>query len=286
MSESVLLIEVSDRVATITLNRPESRNALNNELRRALPQAIADLDGNPEVEVLVLTGAGPAFCAGLDLKELGSGAHNPGARPDVVGSGDSGTEERRAPNNSGRHAPYVMDRGPFPIRTKPLIGAINGPAITGGFELALNCDFLVASPRAIFADTHARVGVMPGWGLAVLLPAAIGFRRARELSLTGNFLDATEAHRLGLVNHLVPHDELLSTARSLAADIAGNQADGVRHMLATYARIESSQLDRGWLIEAEEGTRFRQVAGFDPDEVERRRTGIVDRGRDQLDAGA
>lgn len=281
MSESVLLIEVSDRVATITLNRPESRNALNNELRRALPQAIADLDGNPEVEVLVLTGAGPAFCAGLDLKELGSGSHDPAGRTEPARSG-----EDRAPNNSGRHAPYIMERGPFPVRTKPLIGAINGPAITGGFELALNCDFLIASPRAIFADTHARVGVMPGWGLAVLLPAAIGFRRARELSLTGNFLDATEAHRIGLVNHVVPHDELLSTARSLAADIAGNQPDGVRQMLATYDRIEASQLDRGWLIEAEEGIRFRRVAGFDPDEVERRRAGIIDRGRDQLDTGA
>ncbi len=274
MSEPVVLIDVTDRVATITLNRPDARNALNSELRRALPQAIADLDGNPEVEVLILTGNGPAFCAGLDLKELGSGAQEPG---EVV---------ERAPNNSGRHADYTMDRGPFPVRTKPLIGAINGAAITGGFELALNCDFLVASTRAIFADTHARVGVMPGWGLAVLLPAVVGFRRARELSLTGNFLDATEAHRLGLVNHVVAHEDLLAKARSLAADIAGNQPDGVRQMLATYDRIERSQLDRGWLIEAEESKRFREAAGFDPAEVERRRMGIVERGRGQLDTGA
>ncbi|MEZ5375357.1 MAG: enoyl-CoA hydratase [Acidimicrobiales bacterium] len=274
MAEPVLLIDVSDRVATITLNRPDARNALNTELRRALPQAIADLDANPEVEVMILTGNGPAFCAGLDLKELGSGAQTPGEVTD------------RAPNNSGRHVEYTMDRGPFPVRTKPLIGAINGAAITGGFELALNCDFLVASPRAIFADTHARVGVMPGWGLAVLLPAVIGFRRARELSLTGNFLDAQEAHRIGLVNHLVPHDELLAKTRSLAADIAGNQPDGVRQMLATYDLIERSQLDRGWLIEAQEGVRFREHAGFDPAEVERRRMAIVERGRGQLDTGA
>ncbi len=274
MAEPVILIDVSDRVATITLNRPEARNALNSELRRALPQAIADLDTNPEVEVLILTGNGPAFCAGLDLKELGSGEQEPGTSPN------------RAPSNSGRHVDYTMDRGPFPVRSKPMIGAINGAAITGGFELALNCDFLVASPRAIFADTHARVGVMPGWGLAVLLPAVVGFRRARELSLTGNFLAADEAHRLGLVNHLVPHDELLAKARSLASDIAGNQADGVRQMLATYEAIERAQLDRGWLIEAEEGKRFRDHAGFDPAEVERRRRAIVERGRGQLDAGA
>ncbi len=277
MAEPVILIEVSDRVATITLNRPEARNALNSEMRVALPQAIADLDGNPEVEALILTGAGAAFCAGLDLKELGSGAQEPAT---------GGSLPTRAPNNSGKHVEFTMDRGPFPVRSKPLIGAINGAAITGGFELALNCDFLVASPRAIFADTHARVGVMPGWGLSVLLPAAVGFRRARELSLTGNFLGATEAHRLGLVNHLVPHDQLLHMARSLASDIAGNQPDGVRQMLATYGRIERAQLDRGWLIEAEESTRFREQSGFDPSEVERRRAAIVERGRGQLDTGA
>ena len=273
MADPVLLIDVSDRVATITLNRPDARNALNRELRQALPQAIADLDGNPEVEALILTGAGPAFCAGLDLKELGRGEHDP----------DPSTATGRAPNNSGRHADFTIERGPFPVRTKPLIGAINGAAITGGFELALNCDFLIASSRAIFADTHARVGVMPGWGLAVLLPAAIGFRRARELSFTGNFLTADEAHRIGLVNHLVPHDQLLQKARGIAADIAGNHSDGVCQMLTTYDNIERSQLDRGWLIEAEQAKQFRDRAGFDPAEVERRRAAIVERGRGQLD---
>src|SRR4029079_2746586 len=94
-------------------------------------------------------------------------------------------------------------RGRSPPHTKPLIGAVNGPCITGGFEFALNCDFLVASDRARFADTHARVGVMPGWGLTVLLVEAIGLRRARELSVTGNFLDPKRALEWGLVNHVV-----------------------------------------------------------------------------------
>ena len=105
-------------------------------------------------------------------------------------------------------------RGPFPRLTKPLIGAINGVAVTGGFELALNCDFLIASEHAKFGDTHTRVGVMPGWGLTVLLPQAIGVRRAREMSFTGNFMSADEALDVGLVNHVVPHAELIPFTRS------------------------------------------------------------------------
>ena len=124
-------------------------------------------------------------------------------------------------------------RGPFPRTTKPLIGAVNGVAITGGFELALNCDFLVASENAKFGDTHTRVGVMPGWGLTVLLPQAIGVRRAREMSFTGNFIDAREALGWGLVNHVVPHRELLPATYGLARDIAGNDQDGVRQIRST-----------------------------------------------------
>ena len=126
------------------------------------------------------------------------------------------------------------DRGPLPACTKPIIGAINGAAITGGFEIALNCDFLVASDRARFADTHARVGIQPGWGLTVLLPQAVGLRRAREMSATGNFIDAETALAWGLVNHVVPHDELLATVRGLAADIVSNDQAAVRQIYATY----------------------------------------------------
>src|SRR3984957_14663804 len=109
--------------------------------------------------------------------------------------------------------------------TKPVVGAINGPAVTGGLELALQCDFLIASERARFADTHARVGVMPGWGLTVLLPQAIGLRRAKEMSLTGNYMDAAEALAVGLVNRIVTHDELLPTALALGRDIVSNDAE-------------------------------------------------------------
>ena len=172
----VVLYEVADRVATVTLNRPEARNALSADAAPArCPRRSQRADADAEVDVVILTGADPAFCAGLDLKELGSGEHDVSA----AAGGD-------------RSQP-----GPIPKIPKPVIGAINGVAITGGFELALNCDFLIASEQARFADTHARVGIMPGWGLTVLLAEAVGVRRARELSATGNFLDAAHRARVG-----------------------------------------------------------------------------------------
>jgi enoyl-CoA hydratase len=169
-------------------------------------------------------------------------------------------------------------RGPFPRTTKPLIGAVNGVAITGGFELALNCDFLVASERAKFGDTHARVGVMPGWGLTVLLPQAIGVRRAREMSFTGNFMDADEALSWGLVNHVVPHADLLSFTYALARDIVGNDQYGVRQIRATYAAVATE--DDHWEIEARDGRAWRR-SHFSPERVEERRRSIQARGRDQ-----
>src|SRR3954449_1782361 len=167
MPEDVLLVAVADRVATVTLNRPEARNALNRDLRAAIPRAMKQLEADDAVDVVILTGADPAFCGGLDLKELGSGEH------DI--SSSVGSERER--------------QGPMPKMSKPVIGAINGVAVTGGFELALNCDFLIASENARFADTHARVGIQPGWGLTVLLAEAVGVRRARQMSATSNFID-------------------------------------------------------------------------------------------------
>jgi enoyl-CoA hydratase len=257
---SVVLLDVSERIATVTLNRPEARNALSSDVLRLLPQRLRDADADPEVDVIVLTGADPAFCAGLDLKELGSTAGNLG------GSGADG-----APNTDGI-------RGPFPRLSKPLIGAINGAAITGGFELALNCDFLVASERAKFGDTHSRVGVMPGWGLTVLLPQAIGVRRAREMSFTGNFLSAEDAFQWGLVNHVVPHEELLPTVRKLAADIIGNDQPGVRQIRRTYAEIHTDA--EGWVVEARDGRAWQREM-FSPDQVAARRAAIQARGRQQ-----
>lgn len=258
--EPVVLLEVSERIATITLNRPAARNALSSEVLRLLPAAMIEADQRDDVDVVILTGADPAFCAGLDLKELGSSAGNLG------GSGADGS-----PNAAGV-------RGPFPPMTKPLIGAINGVAITGGFELALNCDFLIASEHAKFGDTHARVGVMPGWGLTVLLPQAIGVRRAREMSFTGNFLSAEEALQFGLVNHVVAHAELIPFTRRIAADIIGNDQPGVRQIRSTYAEITAER--PGWEIEARDGAAWRR-ATFSPEKVAERRAAIQARGRQQ-----
>ncbi|HEY8526914.1 MAG TPA: enoyl-CoA hydratase [Acidimicrobiales bacterium] len=276
--QNVLLVDVAERVATVTLNRPEARNALNRALRRELYRSLRALDADEAVDVIVLTGADPAFCAGIDLKELGAGE-----APDDPLAGAATAEtagEAAGPGDASATEEAPLTNSPFPPMTKPVIGAINGPAITGGFEVALQCDFLVASERARFADTHARVGIMPGWGLTVLLPEAIGLRRAREMSTTGNFIDAATALTWGLVNHVVPHDELLPFARRLAADIVSNDQRGVLRMLRTYD--EGSRLTgaEAWELEARVSRQW-QAETLDPAEIEARRAAVVARGRAQ-----
>jgi enoyl-CoA hydratase len=132
----------------------------------------------------------------------------------------------------------------IPDLARPLIGAINGVAVTGGLELALACDFLVASERAQFADTHARIGIQPGWGLTVALPEASGLRRAREMSATGNFIDAHTALAWGLVNHVVAHGELLPFAYRLAADTASTDQDALRDLRHIRRGIEGNAAGR------------------------------------------
>ena len=255
-----VLYEVSDRIATVTLNRPDKRNALSSAVLRTVPELMLRAEADPDVDVIILTGTDPAFCAGLDLKELGDSGGN------LSGTGADGSL-----NSTGV-------RGPFPRLTKPLIGAVNGVAITGGFEFALNCDFLVASEHAKFGDTHSRVGLMPGWGLTVLLPQAIGVRRAREMSMTGNFMGAEEALAFGLVNHVVAHADLIPFTRQLAIDITGNEQDGVRRMLQTY-REYSAETD-AWANEARVGVEWRKNS-FSTDKVAERRAKIMERGRQQ-----
>jgi enoyl-CoA hydratase len=254
----VVLVECADRVATVTLNRPAARNAISAELLRELRAAMATLEADDGVDVVVLTGADPAFCAGLDLKQLGSSGENVS-----IGTGDDG----------------VPSWFPWAPLSKPLIGAINGFAVTGGLELALNCDILIASERARFADTHARVGVLPGWGLSVLLPLMVGRGLARRMSMTGDYLSADEALRAGLVTEVVAHEDLLPAARRVAASIVGNDQAGVRTLLRSYRAVESELVGAGPQVEAATSTEW--MAGFDPAEVERRRLGVLDRGRAQ-----
>jgi enoyl-CoA hydratase len=257
----LLLVDVSGAVATVTLNRPEARNALNSALRSALFSEMRRLGDDDDIDVVILTGTDPAFCAGLDLKELGSGAN-------VLRAGSQSDDD-------------PSGRTPFPLLSKPVIGAINGGAITGGLEIVLNCDFLVASERACFADTHTRVGVQPDWGLSVLLPQAVGLRRAREMSATGNFVDAERALAWGLVNHVVSHDELLPTCRALAADIVSNDQVGLRRLLRTYSEGSLVSARDAWRIEEAAARDWLASGGGSTEEVDRRRAAIVDRGRRQ-----
>ncbi len=261
--DPVLSVERSDDgLAVLTMNRPQAMNALSRRLRQALADAIDRLEADAGVRVLILTGAGRAFCAGLDLKELGGG--EPGSAALAVEAGDP---VRALARFSG-----------------PVIGAINGAAITGGFELALACDVLIASTQARFADTHARVGVMPGWGLSQRLSRAVGIYRAKELSLTGNFLSAQQALDWGLVNRVVRPEELLPQARALAADMLSV----IPHMLVGYKRV----IDDGYATSFGEGLTIERErarsanAGVTADEIERRRETLRERAHAQAGAKA
>ena len=254
----LVLVDRVDGVATVTLSRPEAMNALSRALRAELYRAMIAVDADDAVRCVILTGAGTrAFTAGLDLKELGS---TPGALGAANASG-------------GKENPVkAIERC-----RKPVIGAINGVAITGGFEVALACDILIASENARFADTHARVGVMPGWGLSQKLSRLIGISRAKELSFSGNFLDAATACAWGLVNRVVPAAELLPAARALAADIATADAD----FIAAYKAL----IDDGYGLPVGEAMALEHVrssaanAAVTPDAVEARRAAVQARGR-------
>jgi enoyl-CoA hydratase/carnithine racemase len=259
MSEPVLKIERADGVATLTLNRPQAMNALSRELRDALADAFTSLAKDPAARAIILTGAGRAFCAGLDLKELGSGAGPIGGERGATGPD------------------LVQALAKF---EGPVIGAINGVAITGGFELALACDVLFASSEARFADTHARVGIMPGWGLSQKLSRAVGVYRAKELSLTGNYLDARTAEAWGLVNRVVAPEELLPACRALARDMLSVPDRALR----SYKRIIDAGFAQafGDALETERtlsGAANRAVTAA---AVESARSGVRSRGRDQL----
>lgn len=258
MNDHLVLTEIDPAgFALLTLNRPESLNALSRALMAQLAQAIDRLASDPGVRVLILTGAGKAFCAGLDLKELGSGQATVGGREGAVNANDPVSALQRF-------------RG-------PVIGAINGAAVTGGFELALACDVLLASPQARFADTHARVGIAPGWGLSQKLSRAVGIYRAREVSLTGNWVSAEQAAAWGFVNRVVPAEGLLDAARALARDMLSC----VPEMLLRYKAIIDDgfalPFGEGMALEKARSTEFNASVGAAA--VEARREAVRARNR-------
>jgi enoyl-CoA hydratase len=255
-AQDLVLLQRDGGITTVTLNRPAALNALSAALRNRICEVFTELRDDPQTEVVILTGAGRAFTVGLDLKELGG----------EVSAVQSITSQDLSHAVTGLR--------------QPIIGAINGFAITGGFELALMCDFLIASSEARFADTHARVGVVPGWGLSQRLPRLIGANRAKELSLTGNYLDAETACAWGLVNRVVAADALLPTCRQLAQDILTTDP-ATRHEIK---RI----IDAGWHATLAEGlaleldaSQAHSRAEVRPEKVAERRAAIQARGRNQ-----
>jgi enoyl-CoA hydratase len=258
MTQDTIIVEIDAAIATVTMNRPQAMNALSGDMRRALAAAMRQLEADDSVRVVILTGAGDrAFTAGLDLKELGQ-----------QGLAAANAE---TPDDNPVQAIELL--------TKPCIGAINGVAITGGFEVALACDVLIASERARFADTHARVGIMPGWGLSQKLSRLIGPYRARELSLTGNFLDAATAADWGLVNRVVLPHELLPTAKRLAADMATIDPA----FSAAYKKLIGDgyavTFSEGMALEAQRSSAAN--ARVSADAVETARAAVQARGRNQ-----
>jgi enoyl-CoA hydratase len=240
MTTDILLIDTGDRIRTLTFNRPESRNALSSALRTRFFAALRDAEADDDVDAVILTGADPVFCAGLDLKELGNTTELPDISPK------------------------------WPPMNKPVIGAINGAAVTGGLELALYCDILIASERARFADTHARVG----------LPQKVGVGMARRMSLTGDYLSAADALRTGLVTEVVPHDDLLPAARAVAASIVGNNQKSVRALLESYHRIDGEGTSAGLWLEAEAARKWMRAATGD--DIAASRASVMERGRAQV----
>jgi enoyl-CoA hydratase len=236
-------------VALITLDRPQVRNAIDVETAAGICAAVTECQ---DAAVIVITGTDPAFCAGLNLRSLGTG--------------------------------QLTDLPPFNATVAasrvPVIAAVNGPAVTGGFELALMADFIVASERAAFADTHLRVGVYPG-PVLVDLPRRVGMAWAREMSLTGNFVDAATALRIGIANHVVPHEELLPTAMRLAASIAEADRDMVAAMREDWDATSGTPVRDARRLHMENAREAGYVGRATADGIAARRDAVLDRSRAQ-----
>jgi enoyl-CoA hydratase len=230
-----LVVEDADGIRTITFNRLEAKNALSSAMRNEFCEVVTDADRDESTTVIVITGTDPIFTAGVDFKE------------------------KNPPSDPRNRALAVNPASALRAARTPSICAVNGACVSGGLEIVLSASFIVASDQARFADTHARLNVVPAWGLTALLPKAVGVRKAREMSLTGNFVDAAEALRIGLVNHVVPHDDLLPFTRQLAHDITNNPA-GAR-ILDLYEHGSDLSLSAALALETAEIAK----TSFDPD---------------------
>ncbi len=230
--EKAVLFDVQNNIAVITLNRPDRRNSINRDLLSGLYDAIDEVSKNDEIKAAIITGNGKSFCSGIDLSVIGK-------------------ENLFDVRGNGIDLPDV-----FGACRKTIIGAVNGHAITGGFEIALNCDFLIASENAMFADTHAKVGIHPGWGMTQLLQQAVGKRMAKQMSLTCQFINADQALRYGLVNEVVPHEELMKRSLEIAAQICENRFDMITTVRDLINYRDTASMGQALAHERERFRRF------------------------------
>ena len=234
LAETQLLCVDDDGIRTITFNRPEAKNAMSMAMRERFCALLSDAEQSADIRAVIVTAVDPVFTAGVDFKEASTGNF--------------------ARKWNAFDAQFAVNPGKaLRAMTKPVICAVNGACVSGGLEVALSSSFIVASERARFADTHARLGVIATWGLTALLPRAVGVRRAREMSVTGNFVSAEEAQQIGLINHLVPHDELGPFARKLATDIPA--LGSIQELMRLYLRGEGLSLADALALEAEHTVR-------------------------------
>ena len=227
----VLLAELYDHVLVLTLNRPDRRNAINRAMRKELKRQLWRADSDDGIHAVVITGAGSSFSSGVDLPEALSG-------------------------------PSPRTEGPTPTQvlraiSKPVIAAVNGPCYTGGFELAVICSFIIASDQAVFADTHAQIGLLNGWGGSALLPRTVGSAAAIQIILSGEPIDAATAERIGLANEVVPHEGHMERTMAVAHTIAGGHPGAVQRMLRLLKDGAGTSVTHALALEEEARVTFR-----------------------------
>ena len=226
MAYQNIIFEKEDNIAVITFNRPDAMNALNNQTRVEFREAIAAVAADDQVKVLILTGSGKAFVAGSDIKEF---------------------------NQTTPYAAHNISRLGEMVEKleKPVIAAVNGFCLGGGNEIAMGCDIIIASDKAKFGQTEVNIGIIPGGGATQRLPRLIGVCRAKELIYTGDIISAEDAYRLGLVNRVVPAEQLMATAKELARRIATKSAAALKLAKTAITRGMQTNLESGLKYEYE-----------------------------------
>ena len=262
MSYTNIIVEKREGIAKITLNRPKALNALNTPLLLELKRALEDIREDKEVNVVILTGAGRAFCAGMDINALSE------PRPTVEG------EESVDPLFLILEVFEMIEN-----LEQPVIAAVNGYSITGGLELTLSCDMVVASENAMFGDTHARISFIPGGGDSQRLPRVVGIMKAKEMLFTSEFIPAEEAKQIGMVNKVVAPEKLEEAAEELARKILANDQTFVRKIKSLVNRGMRLDFGGGMMMEKWEFMQFCQRRR--PQDLEQRKQAVLGKGKTQ-----